>query len=313
MSAGAGTGFTTDMGHNVHDVAADGYPDVFLGTGWPPEEHDDVLYRIEPDGQGGLLALDESVASGITAQGPTRCHGVSFGHVDDDGDIDIYLNLGGMAHNPDSVEANVLWANQGNGRAWVAVDLVGSLSPRHPAGARTTLVSSADRAIHKLYRVGSGFGNTDSHTQHLGLGDEHMAKRLIVRWPSGVTQVVYHPSVEQRFTVVETGLLIEGDPAPGADLALSLGGPAFHVAGLFFGFVPIEEPLPAFGGVLGILPPSIGPIAIPLGAKGVHRSVQTLPNDPGLTGLTLLAQAWIHSPGVSPGGTLSQVQALVFP
>jgi hypothetical protein len=313
VTTGAGTGFTTDMGHNVHDVDADGHPDVFIGTGWPPEEHDDILYRMLPDGQGGLTAIDDSAASGILANGPSRCHGVSFGDVDDDGDIDIYLNLGGMAHNPDSVEANALWLNQGNGNSWLAVDLDGQLSPNMPAGARTTVLTNSDREVHGHYRLGSGFGNTDSPSQHLGLAGDLGAKRLTIRWPSGIEQIVLNPPVQQRFSVVETGLIIEGDPAPGASLELRMCGPDQDVAELFIGTVPISQPMPAFGGILGILPPFVGPIPIPLGSDGIHESTEVLPNDPGLSGLTALAQAWVHPIGVSPGGALTNVVTLVFP
>jgi hypothetical protein len=70
VTPGSGMTGQTDMGHNTGDLDADGFPDIFIGTGNPAFPDDSRLFLMTPDGTGGLLGLDYSDPSGIRAELP---------------------------------------------------------------------------------------------------------------------------------------------------------------------------------------------------------------------------------------------------
>ena len=312
VTPGLGTAQTWDMGHNSADLDADGHPDLFIGTGNPGGAYTDILYLITPDGLGGLTADDVSAAAGLVALGETRGHGVVFGDYDADGDVDVYLNQGGMAHNPDTAEHNTLLRNAGNGHSWLAVDLTSVLSPSTPAGARAHVTTTQGRQVHRRLSVGSGFGNTDSPILHFGLGDDTGASELFVRWPSGITQRVLFPALATTHAVRETGMRVEGTPAGGETLSLAFAGPSGHVAELLLSLTAGNLFLPYYGGYLESLPPWFGPVSLPLGPSGLLEFDETIPHDPLLPGIVLHLQSWIHAPGSDSGGTLSNRVTLTF-
>src|SRR5713101_6602951 len=65
-------------------------------------------------------------------------HGVSFGDLDNDGDQDIYENMGGAVSG--DVYHNVLYQNPGNSNHWITLKLEGVLSNRAAIGARIRVV-----------------------------------------------------------------------------------------------------------------------------------------------------------------------------
>jgi hypothetical protein len=213
VTAGSGMTGQADMGHTSGDLDADGYPDIFIGTGTPAAPMYDVLFLITPDGAGGLLATDVSESSGITSAGPSRCHGMALGDYDQDGFIDVYTNNGGVGTLPDQMEENCLWQNQGNANQWTALSLTGVISNRDAVGTRSVAVTSAGRRIHRCRRVGHGFANTDSPTQHFGVGPTETIDRIEITWPSGITQSVVNPPMSQVLEVTEC--LAAGNPNPG--------------------------------------------------------------------------------------------------
>ncbi len=61
-------------------------------------------------------------------------HGVSFADYDCDGDLDLFVVLGGAY--PGDQAYNVLFQNPGHGRHWLKVKLVGTRTNRSALGAR---------------------------------------------------------------------------------------------------------------------------------------------------------------------------------
>lgn len=204
VTAGSGLTGQPDMGHNTGDLDADGYPDIFIGTGRPCCRFDDALFLMTPNGSGRFLATNVSASSGILANGPTRCHGMAIGDYDQDGFVDIYANNGGIPGGPaDSQEDSILWQNQGNANGWTALRLRGVVSNRSAVGARCVAFTSAGREIHRYLRVGNGFANTDSPIQHFGIGQDGSVDRIEITWPSGITQTILNPPMGQVMDVTE--------------------------------------------------------------------------------------------------------------
>jgi len=203
----AGLPMTTAMGHNTGDIDGNGYPDILIGTGSPESDAFDVLILTDVEDDGTPVMEDGSVASGITASGPTRSHGMGIGDLDGDGDVDVYFNNGGPQEMPETIEENSLWLSAGNDNRWTSFDLEGVASNRSAIGAHIRAVTTSGAEVHRYKRAGHGFGNTNSPLQHVAIGADDAVVEAWIGWPSGIEQLVVAPEMSALNTVVETGLL----------------------------------------------------------------------------------------------------------
>ena len=115
------------MSVNAGDIDNDGDLDLHLGTGWMS------LSGLVPDlmyaNVGGRFEdVTESTGTGHLQKG----HGVSFADWDDDGDLDLFVVLGGGY--PGDRGYNALFQNPGHGHHWLKVRLVGTQD--QPVGDR---------------------------------------------------------------------------------------------------------------------------------------------------------------------------------
>ncbi len=159
------------MGANFGDLDNDGYLDVYLGTGAPsygmlvPNRM--FLNRVATDQQGRAF-VDVTTATGTGHL--QKGHGVAFADLDNDGDEDVFSNMGGAF--PGDKYPNALFENPGHGNDWIAVELVGTRSNRFGVGTRIRVVTGGDGKETQRFRwVGSGgtFGASPL-MQHIGLG-----------------------------------------------------------------------------------------------------------------------------------------------
>ncbi|HJO05024.1 MAG TPA: VCBS repeat-containing protein, partial [Acidobacteriota bacterium] len=129
---------TLPMGSNYGDLDNDGYLDYFLGTGYPGYEAllPNVMYR----NVGGKRFANVTYAGGFghLAKG----HAVAFADIDNDGDQDVFQQLGGFY--PDDAYFNALYENPSFGNHWITVKLVGTQSNRAAIGARIRLEVEED-------------------------------------------------------------------------------------------------------------------------------------------------------------------------
>jgi enediyne biosynthesis protein E4 len=92
-------------------------------------------------------------------------------------------------------------------QAWIGLELVGTDSPRDPAGARVS-VSTGDHVQVREHSVGSSSTHScRGKPLHFGLGDVDRIDRIEIRWPSGLVE---------ELTDVEPNRyleLVEGDQA----------------------------------------------------------------------------------------------------
>jgi hypothetical protein len=136
-------------------------------------------------------------------------HGVAFADFDQDGDLDIFAQMGG-AFRADQFR-NALFENPGVGNRWLAVRLEGRRSVRCALGARIRAEIVEDGKRRSVYRtVGSGGGfGANPLRQHLGLGKATRVETLEVLWPAtGKTQVFKDLPADRLVEIVE------GDDTP---------------------------------------------------------------------------------------------------
>ena len=191
------TRVTLPMGSNFGDLDNDGYPDFYLGTGYP--EFEGLMPNLLFLNQRGSRFADVTAAAG--AGHLQKGHGVAFADFDHDGDLDLFVEIGG-AYAGD-VFGNALFENPGFGNQWLAVRLVGKNSNRSALGARIKAVIREDgaaRSVYKWVNSGGSFG-ANPLRQHLGLGQARSVDLLEIYWPTSDTV--------QRFRNVPAGQILE--------------------------------------------------------------------------------------------------------
>jgi hypothetical protein len=154
------------------------------------------------DGGKRFIDVTESSGTGHLQKG----HGVGFADLDNDGDEDVVLNVGGAV--PGDRYDDALFENPGTpGRRWVAVKLVGVKSNRSGVGARIRVsVREGRRVTQRAREVTSGgsFGS-NSLTPHIGLGRASRIETLEVFWPASGTRQTF------RDVPVDTSIEIRED------------------------------------------------------------------------------------------------------
>ena len=108
------------MGSNFGDIDNDGYPDIFLGTGNP--QYESLVPNKMFQNIRGERFLDVTSAARVGSL--QKGHGVSFVDLDDDGDEDIFIKMGG-AYIGDAYQ-NSFFLNPGqNSNHWIGISLEG--------------------------------------------------------------------------------------------------------------------------------------------------------------------------------------------
>lgn len=190
------------MGANFGDFDGDGYPDIYLGTGTPAYEAimPNILYHNNGDG----TFTDVTFAAGVGHL--QKGHGISFGDLDRDGDMDIHLQAGGFF--PGDRFGNVLFVNPMAPAHFVVVKLSGRRSPRSGIGARIHLRvrrEQGDASIYRWVSSGGTFGISPGE-QLFGLGiDAREVLSVSVRWPAGGPEQVLTDIPMDRWVQVTEG------------------------------------------------------------------------------------------------------------
>jgi hypothetical protein len=189
------------MGSNFGDIDNDGYLDIYLGTGDMSYEGLDVNLMFRNVDGGRFEDITTSSGTGHLQKG----HGVSFADWDCDGDLDLFVELGGGT--PGDQSYNALFQNPGQGRHWLKIKLVGTKTNRAALGAkiRVDLTSKGGqtRSIHRTVGNNSSFGG-NSLVETIGLSDAPRVDALTISWPtSKTTQTFRDVTTDQTIEITE--------------------------------------------------------------------------------------------------------------
>ncbi len=168
------------MGANFGDLDNDGFLDVYLTTGDP--KYQTLMPNVMLRNDSGQSFQDVTTSGGFGHL--QKGHGVAFADIDNDGDQDIYHQLGGFY--PGDKFRNVLFENAGHGNHYVILRLVGTRSHRSGMGARVQVVvndAQGQRAIHRAVGSVSSFGGSPIR-QEIGLGPAAGIERIEIKWPN---------------------------------------------------------------------------------------------------------------------------------
>ena len=205
------------MGANFGDLDNDGFLDIYLGTGDP--DYAMIIPNRMFRNDGGKRFQDVTTSGGFGNL--QKGHGISFGDIDNDGDQDVYENMGGFWSG--DRYRNVLYENPGHGNHWITLKLEGVQSNRAAIGARIRVVVNSASGQHNYYKtVGTGgsFGASPLR-QEIGLGQAQSIARIEVFWPrTGKTQILTDLPMDHFYRVKE-----------GQARAIPWNLKSFHLAG----------------------------------------------------------------------------------
>ncbi len=121
------------MGLNFGDLDNDGWLDFYLGTGAPDFA---ALFpnRMFRNAEGRVF---QDVTTAGNFGHLQKGHAICFGDVDNDGDQDVFEEMGGAY--TDDKAFSALYENPGNSNHWITLSLEGVRSNRSAIGARVTV------------------------------------------------------------------------------------------------------------------------------------------------------------------------------
>jgi hypothetical protein len=168
------------MGANFGDLDNDGWLDLYLGTG-------DVPYAsLLPNRM--FRNNDGKAFQDVTTSGDfghlQKGHAVAFGDIDNDGDEDVFEEMGGAAAGDNY--PSVLYENPGHGNHWITLELEGVKTNRAAFGARVNVTVKTLTGLRHIYRTvgyGSSFGGNPLR-QHIGVGKVDRVAEIEVAWPT---------------------------------------------------------------------------------------------------------------------------------
>lgn len=191
---------TAPMGSNFGDLDNDGFLDFYLGTGEP--EYRNLMPNVMYHNEQGKRFVDVTMSGrfGHLQKG----HAVVFADLDNDGDQDIFEQIGGAY--PGDRFYDALFENPGFGHHWIAISLIGERSNRRAIGTRIRAViveNGVERSVYRHVNSGGSFG-ANPLRQSIGIGTAEQIDSLEIFWPAtGKTQVFRGLQANQTIRIVE--------------------------------------------------------------------------------------------------------------
>ncbi|MBS1659595.1 MAG: CRTAC1 family protein [Bacteroidetes bacterium] len=189
------------MGSNFGDLDNDGWQDMYLGTGNP--EFTSLIPNKLFKNIGGQRFAD--VTTSARVGNLQKGHGVAFADVDNDGDQDIFVRVGGALAG-DSYY-NSFYVNPGqNNNNWISLQLEGTKSNRSAIGAHILLKFTENGVKREVYtdiNCGGSFGGNPLRKE-IGIGSSALIDELVIKWPtSGIEQIFKNVQPRQFLKIRE--------------------------------------------------------------------------------------------------------------
>lgn len=112
-----------------------------------------------------------------------------IGDFNDDGFLDV-------------ISGNNLWINDGNSNHYVKVTLQGVVSNWNGIGSRVEIHGSWGIQVREI-RAGQSFSPMSTLNAHFGIGAATAIDSIVIKWPSGIKNVVTSPAIDQAHHVIE--------------------------------------------------------------------------------------------------------------
>jgi hypothetical protein len=198
------------MGSNFGDIDNDGYLDMYLGSGNPNYQSLVPNKMFKNLGGQKFVNVTASARVGHLQKG----HGVSFGDMDNDGDQDIYIEMGG-AYLGDAYQ-NSFFLNPGQGNNnWINIKLVGDQSNKSAIGSRVKITFKENGVTRSVYRdvnSGGSFGASPMRRE-IGVGQAKVIDEIEIHWHGSDKVQVFKNIIPNQFIKInEASSTIEKNP-----------------------------------------------------------------------------------------------------
>jgi hypothetical protein len=176
------------MGSNFGDIDNDGFLDFYLGTGNPKYESlvPNKMYK-NMDGKRFVDVTTDARVGNLQ-----KGHGVAFADLDNDGDQDIYIDMGG-AYVGDAYP-NSFYQNPGqNNNNWLDLNVIGTNANKIAIGAKLKIRftdNGQERLVYREVNTGGSFG-CNPLRQHIGVGQANKINAIEITWPGSKTVQVF--------------------------------------------------------------------------------------------------------------------------
>jgi len=121
--------------------------------------------------------------------------GMAIGDINDDGSIDAVVSTN---NGPPHVLLNETVTHN----HWITLKLTGHKSNRDGIGAEVKIVTSLG-SQWGMVTTSSGYLSSGDPRLHFGLGSATVVKRIEIRWPSGIQQILYNVAADRQVNINE--------------------------------------------------------------------------------------------------------------
>ena len=172
------------MGSNFGDIDNDGYLDMYLGTGNP--DYTSLIPNKMFKNIDGKKFVDVTISARVGNL--QKGHGVAFADLDNDGDQDIFIEVGG-AYKGDAYN-NSLYLNPGqNANNWIKLAMEGTTSNKSAIGAKIKVTfkeNGVRRSVYRELNSGGSFGASPLRRE-IGIGQAITIDEISITWPGSKT------------------------------------------------------------------------------------------------------------------------------
>ena len=211
---------TLAFGIFFFDYDLDGRLDIFAGNGHVADDIAAVQPRVtHAQAPHVFRNLGDRRFDAVTAQlgpalqQPIVARGAVNGDVDNDGDLDVLVNV-------NNGPARLYRNDGGNQSRFLRVKTTGTRSNRDGIGARVTITLANGSRQWRLVHTGSSYCSQSDTSLTFGLGASQRVESIEVAWPSGQIDRT-GPVVANQVAFVQEGRgLLSAKPLPAKGAAL---------------------------------------------------------------------------------------------
>jgi len=197
MDALVGASSTADGTHKFMRNLGDGtFEDFTAGSGWDLNESlsiEHISFDFDNDGYADVMGGGNKIMfnnGDLTFSPSVYPFGVgAVGDLNDDGFLDVQ-------------SGSTIYFNNGNDNNWIKVNLQGIQSNSDGIGARVELYGPWGKQIRDV-QSGIGFRHMSTMNVHFGIGEATEIDSVLVKWPSGIIDVIQTPAINESIIMVE--------------------------------------------------------------------------------------------------------------